>query len=117
MEPLSIQHQDEKSITILRLDGYVDAATAPQLDLLLEELEAAGTQRIVIDCDGVSYLSSHGIWTLVEHILALRGKGGDIRLARINPMIAVILQDLNVDSFLHQFDDVGSAITSYEEAV
>jgi anti-sigma B factor antagonist len=57
------------AVSLVRLQGEVDAATGPQLERVLAE-ESVSAPRLVIDCTGLSYIDSTGFRLL--HRAALR---------------------------------------------
>jgi anti-sigma B factor antagonist len=73
--------EDEQGWTILSIKGEIDIATAGTLDEAVEQAVSDGRTRIAIDLEGVSFMDSTGLRTL---IVAHR------RLADIGGMLAVI---------------------------
>jgi anti-sigma B factor antagonist len=53
-----------RALTVVRVAGEVDVASAPELDSLLEKLPAAG-EDVVVDLTDVTFLDSTGLGVLV----------------------------------------------------
>lgn len=53
-----------RTLTVVRVGGEVDVASAPELDKLLENLPMAG-ENIVVDLTEVTFLDSTGLGVLV----------------------------------------------------
>jgi anti-sigma B factor antagonist len=61
---------------VLRIDGDVDACTAPHLRERVMDLAGNGTVHIIADLRGVGFLDSAGLGALVAARKELRGRAG-----------------------------------------
>ncbi len=50
----------------LRVKGELDLATAPRLDLLLDELTADGHDRVLVDLSELQFMDSVGLGSIVR---------------------------------------------------
>jgi len=115
---LEIAVSEEKGVSVLRLNGPVDANTQKDLEEKADELIRAGAKNMVLDLKEVSYMGSAGLRAL--HIIA--GKfGGDDQSARfahvklLNPSDEVrrVLKTLGFDNYIDVFDDLDEAIGAF----
>jgi len=65
---------------VLRIDGEIDACTAPQLRERVMDLAGDGTVHIIADLRGVGFLDSAGLGVLVAAREELRGRAGSLML-------------------------------------
>jgi anti-sigma B factor antagonist len=68
-DPQNFSHEvetDRTGRTVLRLCGELDMATRPTLTKVLHELQHGGSQEIVVDLRGLSFLDSMGLSALLE---------------------------------------------------
>ena len=65
---------------VLRIDGDIDAWTAPQLRERVRDLAGSGTVHLIADLRGVGFLDSAGLGALVAARKELRGRAGSLRL-------------------------------------
>ncbi|WP_433305458.1 SpoIIE family protein phosphatase [Actinoplanes sp. CA-030573] len=63
----------------LRIDGPIDARTAPELDAGLQKASAAGTRELTVDLTGVTCLASAGV-AVLHRLTARNSTGGGLRL-------------------------------------
>jgi len=70
------QAQGRAPVTILRLDGDLDAATYEQVIDRARELYSSGSRNIVLDLRAVSYMGSSGLVAL--HAVALLFEGEQV---------------------------------------
>ena len=74
------------------LRGRLDTETAPLLDERLRPLlDSTAVTALLFDLEGVEYLSSAGIRTLVRARKALQARGGGVVLARVQPRVQAVL--------------------------
>lgn len=103
MTTLSINTRALGNASIVTVDGRVDSETAPDLDRALSKLLADGRTKIVLNLQGVDYLSSAGLRTLVKALKGAQGSGGDIRLASVSQPIEVILRTVGMMQMFKMF--------------
>ena len=84
----SVQEDDA---VVVRVGGDLDVATAADLWSHLSALIEDGDVRIVIDCEGVTFLDSSGIAVLVRCFRAVTPAGGWVRLRRVSPRVLEVL--------------------------
>jgi anti-anti-sigma factor len=56
--PFAIQTSTQSGISIITLEGFVDAHTAPQFEQAVQAETEAGRCRIIVDCSKLNYISS-----------------------------------------------------------
>jgi len=77
---------------VLRIDGDIDACTAPQLRERVMDLAGHGTVHIIADLRGVGFLDSAGLGALVAARTELRGRAGSLMLVAGTGRIAQVLR-------------------------
>ncbi len=89
-----IEARNQGAVRILALKGFLDAHTAPRFEAAMEEELRAGRCRLVIDCSALDYISSAGLGVFMIFIDEARARGGDIKLASIQPKVYQIFDVL-----------------------
>ena len=100
-------------VAVIAVQGPVDGLTAEPLTQSLAAHIAAGHSRMVVDFSGVHYISSAGLRALLMTLKGCRAKGGDFRLAAVQPAVQQVLSIAGFAKLLQSFDDVASAVGSY----
>ena len=100
-------------VTVVAIGGSVDGATAPTLLASLRERLSDGCTCIVGDFSAVDYTSSAGLRALLETVKETRQRGGDLRLASVQPDVRRVLDLAGFTSILKLFPDVEDAVASF----
>jgi anti-anti-sigma factor len=87
----------EHSVTLMRLQGRLDAAAAPGLLARLTGAIAEGTTQFVVDLAEVPFIDSTGLGALVSGLKAARRVEGDLRLATPSPQVRKLLRLTTLD--------------------
>ncbi len=85
--PFSIEVTQDDTLSIIRLQGYVDAYTAPQFEATVQAEVEAGHHRLIIDGTGLNYISSAGLGVFMSFLEEVRGSGGDIKICNLQPKV------------------------------
>lgn len=114
--PFAINTQTQDDITIIRLEGYLDAHTAPQFERAIEDEIGAGRTRIVVDCQNLTYISSAGLGVFMSFIEEVREQGGDIKVAALQPKVESVFEVLGFSEIFDISADAGAAIARFQNA-
>jgi anti-sigma B factor antagonist len=75
--PFSVETDADNDFAVIRLEGAVDAHTAPQFEEIVQTVIDAGQNKIVVDCAKMSYISSAGLGVFMGFIEEVRDGGGE----------------------------------------
>ncbi len=109
---MEVSRMQKDGVEVVKAVGRIDSNTAPKLREVLEAIIENGRYRIVFDMSEVEYLSSSGVWVLLETQKACRkwNRGG---LAIVAPSdnIDYTLDLAGLKHFIEIFPDVDTAIS------
>src|ERR1700679_4286754 len=94
---LEIALDEIDQVIILRLDGSLDAATAPILDRKIHTLTNDGHIQIALDFTHVDYLSSAGLRVLLSETRKLHAKQGTFVLFSLSAEVEEVLKMAGFD--------------------
>ena len=110
---MEIQDRQIAGVTILAIQGTVDALTAPRITEYIQGLISSGNIRMVADFSGVSYISSAGLRMLLGAVKQTRSNGGDLFLVDIRPDVEKVLRMSGFTSIMKIFPDIDSAVNEF----
>ncbi len=90
------EHQDGK--LVVALAGRLDAMSAPELDMALQE-ELEGVKELVFDFADLVYIASAGLRTLLAAQKRMN-KQGSMKLINVNPDVKEVLEMTGFIDFL-----------------
>ena len=100
-----------KHCSLLKANGRIDSATAPQLAEALDLIMQKGIYKIVIDMEDVDYISSSGLRVIINtQKTCKRYNRGELVLACVPLKIYSALDLAGFVPFFKLFDDVTAAV-------
>ena len=103
----------DNEILIFHLNGRLDAAECDDLFTVLDGYIDRGHSQLILDCRDLSFISSAGVGALVRIHTRMRKRGGDVRLARVQGIVADVLRLVMLDRLLQLYPSLREAIASY----
>ena len=102
-------------VTVVTVEGFVDASTVGDLRDTLERLVREGRQRFVIGLAGVPFMDSSGLATLVQTFKRVRIGEGDVRVAGLQDEVLRVFQLVRLDRVFDLYPDAPAAVASFAE--
>lgn len=100
---------------VIKLSGAIDAKTVILFQEQLDRLQSQNYIKFVLDMDGIRYVNSTGLGTLVNVADALESKGGAMALTKIQPKVRVVFDMLGLNNFFKIFSNSDEAIKYIRE--
>lgn len=116
MSNFSVGFRSLGSVTVLDLNGELDAHTASELEAAIEKCTEDEKVRIIINGSHLQYISSAGLGVFMAHIEEIREVGGDIKIAQLQPKVFNVFDLLGFPMLFDIVDDEGEAIKKFEAA-
>jgi anti-sigma B factor antagonist len=114
--PFALARQSRDGLSILSLEGYLDAHTAPQFEKAVEEEFEAGNLRLIVECSKLTYISSAGLGVFMSFVEEIREAGGDIKICGLTPKVMQVFEILGFPALFDIVEDVPAAARKYEES-
>ena len=97
--------------TVVHLYGEFDVATSPDLREQLIRLVGEGRTKLVLVLDGVDFLDSTGLGTIVSALKRVRTHGGDLRLVCSQARITRLFEITGLDKAVPLLASLDQAVT------
>jgi anti-sigma B factor antagonist len=114
--PFAIQTSQQESLSIITLEGFVDAHTAPQFESAVQTEIEAGRTRVIVDCARLNYISSAGLGVFMSFIEEVRELGGDIKICGLTPKVRHTFDILGFQDIFEMLDDLPSAVQRFAQS-
>ena len=110
--PLEVESRPaDNGVTVLAPTGRLDVAGAPALKEAIGEVVKNGPPKVVIDMEGVSFVDSTGLGSVIAALKQIRNSQGELRLAAPNQQVRVVLELTTLDRVFPYYATVEEALT------
>lgn len=108
---LRVEHApgDRPGVTIVRIRGEIDLATAPRLRADLQDLDRGGHHRLVLDLGFVDHIDSVGLGVLLGALRRARQAGGSATVTAASAPVARLFALLGIDTVFDAAGEPGPA--------
>ena len=88
---------DQGDDTTLRIEGTLDAVTAPDLRGVIDQLVTDKRNSITLDLSGLRLIDSSGVGVIVSLFKRCRAQGGEVRITGLNEQPRAVFKLLRLD--------------------
>jgi anti-sigma B factor antagonist len=101
---------DENIAVKINAADVYDVDGAAEISILFRVLIDGGVQRIIIDMEGLEFIDSRGITTLIVAARQIRERKGDIVLINVPEKIERIFTPVNLHRYIKSYAGIDDAI-------
>ena len=113
--PFAVHRSQQGDLSVLSLDGYLDAHTAPHFERAIQEEIDAGRIRLIVDGEQLKYISSAGLGVFMSFVEEIREKGGDIKICSLVPKVRQIFDILGFQAIYDMVESRDAAVRRFAE--
>jgi anti-sigma B factor antagonist len=110
---MNIEMRELKHVSVVKVSGRVDSATAPELEKALQSLLDSERNQIVLDLQDTNYMSSAGLRVLVAMHKATKKSGGGLSLAQPSTRVKEVLDLAGLTPVFDLYSDLVAAVGSF----
>lgn len=110
---MKIVDKNLNDVTIVSVEGSIDALTAPEISKYMNNLISNGKTKLVANFSGVDYTSSAGLRVLLGAVKETRSRGGDLFLVGVQPDVEKVLSLSGFTSIIKVFTDEEQAVSQF----
>ena len=110
---MEIIQETQDGIKIIRLEGRLDHTTSQKLGDELFRAISGGSDKIIVNCENLDYISSAGVRLFLEAYHALLRKDGQIILCSMQQHIREIFKAAGIDDLVLILDNMNQAIEAF----
>lgn len=106
---ISIETQKENGHDLLILRGEVDASNSVLLDEAIQKLINDGSKSILVDGQGLEYISSAGLGVFMSYLEDLQERDIDLKIYSLTPRVYEVFKILGLDQLIPILPDKTAA--------
>ena len=95
---LKVNRENIGEAIVLAVEGSVDIYTSPELRGELKVALDGQVPRLVVDLEGVNFVDSSGLATLIEALQRITGYSGQMVLCNLSTTVRGVFELANLDS-------------------
>jgi anti-sigma B factor antagonist len=116
VSPFNVETSTRDGLSVVALQGHVDAHTAPRFEQVIEAELAAGRRQIVVDCSRLTYISSAGLGVFMSFVEDMRAQGGDLKICGVMPRVQATFEIVGFPEIFDILPDLEAAVRRFREA-
>ncbi|MBN2365217.1 MAG: STAS domain-containing protein [Calditrichaeota bacterium] len=115
MEKFEVFRKDLDSVAVLNIQGFLDAHTAPEFETELQKIIGEKKFNIIVNLDGLQYISSAGLGVFMGVIEDIRKNGGDLKICCAAPKVYKVFDLLGFPSLYEFYDTEEAAVKKFNK--
>ncbi|MDD5677454.1 MAG: STAS domain-containing protein [Kiritimatiellae bacterium] len=107
---MNTSESKQGNVTILQVQGKLDSASSPELDKRLTGLVGSGARQVVVNLDGLEYVSSAGLRVFLSAAKHLKQAQGKLALASPSAQVQQIFDIAGFASIMPIYKTLNEAV-------
>lgn len=108
-----IRENAGNGVTILRVQGFLDAHTFERLEETIRGVFDSGSFKLIVDLGGVDYISSAGAGVLIGARSESQENGGDVVLLNATESVKEVFDLLGLTQIFKLMNDRNAALAAF----
>lgn len=96
---MDLQRTDRSGIIVCRLEGKFDIEQTERFENFINEIIAEKPQHLGLDLNGVEYIDSSAIGSVIKLLNLVKNHGGEMLLFGMKPLILNVFKLAKLDNF------------------
>lgn len=110
---MEILSQTQGDITVLIVQGKLDAVTAPAFEQKIRSLVEGGATRLIVDLGSLEYISSAGLRGLLLLNKLVKTRSGRVGLAAVQGNVRSVFEMSGFSSILEVHPTAAAALEAF----
>ncbi|RJP71857.1 MAG: anti-sigma factor antagonist [Ignavibacteriales bacterium] len=113
MADFNVLMRQDDQVSVIDLQGYLDAHTAPELENVFTRLIDDKQYKVVVNFEKLNYISSAGLGVFMAYVETMRDNKGDIKFSNMSPKVYNIFDLLGFPLLYEFYQDEVEAIKNF----
>jgi len=110
---MKIAYDKKNDVTVCRVEGEININTSPELRKAFDSFININAVKILMDFNGVSYIDSSGLATIIELLQRLKKIGGKFRICSMNQKVKNVFEVTKLHKLFEIFDNEEAALKNF----
>jgi anti-sigma B factor antagonist len=110
---MQISQKDVNGVTTYEIKGDIDINSSPDIRNAFEKVVKTKAMKVLVNLNGVSYVDSSGLATLVEMLKKTRSYGGKLRISNLEPKVKSLFEITKLEKLFEIFETAEEAVEGF----
>ena len=111
---MKITENIDDNICKLSLDGKLDAYHSIELEKYINKVILGGCSNLLLNFQGVDYISSSGLRVVLSSLKQLKKSGGNIILSNLHPYVMEVFEISGFKQIFEIYESEEDALKSFK---
>jgi len=116
MADFNVTKREVGDVSILDVNGFLDAHTAPDLENAFNNLIENKNFKVVVNFNGLKYISSAGLGVFMAYVETMRENNGDIKFSNLKDDVYSVFDLLGFPMLYEFYKTEEEAVEKYNKA-
>ena len=107
---MKVVSYQEKGFAVIKVDGRLDIATAPQFEQDCKQVIEAGQHNVILDFSGLEYISSAGLRGILTTARKIKLAGGSFAVTGLTGVVKEVFDLSGFDTFVTIYGSLEEAL-------
>lgn len=107
---LTIETLKEKNYDLLIIKGEIDASNSVLLDEKMQEMKNTGSKSILVDGNGLEYISSAGLGVFMSYLEDFQEEEISLKIFALSPRVFEVFKILGLDQLIDIYETKEAAL-------
>ena len=107
---MEISHEEVSGVVCVKMSGRLDASSTPDAEKVLDEIQDAGKLNVLLDLEGLEYISSVGLRVILTLVKELGLRGGKVVLCCLSEYVKEIFEVSGFNAIIPIADSIETGL-------
>jgi len=109
---LNLTNRDIDNVTVVDLEGKMNTSTSTEADAFLSQLVQGGSNMLLMNMQGIDYISSSGLRVILATGKKVGSAGGKLAFCNLNMSVGEVFRVSGFDTIFPVFKTEQEALNS-----
>ena len=110
---MQIKMEEKNGVKICYAEGDIDINSSPEIKKVFDKVSQEKPEKVLINLNGVAYIDSSGLATLVEILKNFRNHGGKLKLCNLSNKVKSLFEITKLEKLFDISDSEEEAVNGF----
>ncbi len=110
---MNIKEKKQNDVAIYAITGEIDITTSPDVRKVFDRIIKEKVPKVILNLQGVNYIDSSGLATLVEGLQRLKTYGGKMKLTNLSGKVKSLFEITKLERLFEIYPEEEKAVETF----